>query len=82
MKNQPNQFGFERPLDLLNSCKGKHVNIYVKDKDKPLTGILMGFDIHINVAYFDSEIKQPRFIRGDMITMIEPTEDISNGKKD
>jgi small nuclear ribonucleoprotein (snRNP)-like protein len=41
--------GIERPLDLLNSSKGKEVLVYLKG-DKQFVGTLLAFDIHINLV--------------------------------
>jgi len=41
--------GIERPLDLLNSSKGKEVLVYLKG-DKQVVGTLLAFDIHINLV--------------------------------
>lgn len=63
----------ERPLDLLNSCKGKKVLIQFKDsKTKDIIGVLIAFDIHINLVVQEKKLK---FIRGDNILWIEPFEE-------
>lgn len=41
--------GIERPLDLLNSSKGKEILIQLKN-DRQLVGTLLAFDMHINVV--------------------------------
>jgi small nuclear ribonucleoprotein len=68
----------ERPLDMLNNCKGKEVLINLKN-DKILSGTLTAFDIHINIVLDNAkEIENDQvqknlgliFIRGDIITHI------------
>ncbi len=62
--------GIERPLDLLNSLKGKLALIEVKGREKPLEGKLLAFDIHINlIVEIDGKEK---FIRGDIIETVSP----------
>jgi small nuclear ribonucleoprotein (snRNP)-like protein len=70
-----------RPLDLLNSAKGKTVLIELKN-GRSITGKLIAFDVHINVTLENSEEKQNGdtlrklgnvFIRGDTIILISPT---------
>ena len=72
--------GFERPLDLLNSSKGKEVLVHLKG-DKQFVGTLLAFDIHINLVVDnvkeikDNEIKRKlglTFLRGDTIIFISP----------
>ena len=59
----------ERPLDFLNDSKGREVTIILKNGTDPLKGILIAFDIHVNVVI---EIKKKnKFVRGDMIVSIE-----------
>ncbi|PIU76049.1 small nuclear ribonucleoprotein [Candidatus Pacearchaeota archaeon CG06_land_8_20_14_3_00_35_12] len=73
--------GFERPLDLLNSARGKEVIVQLKN-EKQLTGILLAFDIHINIVLDnakeikDGEVKRSiglTFLRGDTIIFISPS---------
>jgi len=57
----------ERPLDFLDSQKGKTVLVYCKDKSH--SGTLLAFDIHINLV-----IETPDtilFIRGDDVKSVE-----------
>lgn len=70
-----------RPLDLLNSSKGKTVLVELKN-GHTITGKLMAFDVHINVVLENSEEKKDGevvrklgnvFLRGDTIIMISPT---------
>jgi small nuclear ribonucleoprotein len=77
--------GIDRPLDLLNSAKGKEILVQLKN-GKQLVGTLLAFDIHINVVLENAkEIEnneQARnygltFLRGDTIIFISP----SNVKK-
>ena len=71
----------ERPLDLLNSAKGKRVLVETKAK-KQIMGVLQAFDIHINMVLEDAEERSEQgqvarklgnvFIRGDMIVLVSP----------
>ncbi len=70
----------ERPLDLLNDCKGKTVLVYLKDK-KVFYGTLLAFDLTINIVLdnckevIDGEQKISlglNFIKGDSIESISP----------
>lgn len=79
--------GIERPLDLLNQAKGKEVLIQLKGNQQ-FVGILMAFDMHINVALdnakevIDGSVKKNiglTFLRGDTIIYISPSS-ISAGK--
>ncbi len=72
--------GIERPLDLLNSSKGKEVIVQLKG-DKTFVGTLMAFDIHVNVVLdnakemHEGEVKKSiglTFLRGDTIIYISP----------
>jgi len=72
--------GIERPLDLLNSSKGKEVLVQLKN-DRQLVGTLLAFDIHINVVMDNAkevsggEVKRNiglTFLRGDTIIFISP----------
>ncbi|GAG00160.1 unnamed protein product [marine sediment metagenome] len=72
--------GIERPLDLLNKSKDKEVFVHLKG-DKQFVGILLAFDIHINLVLDntkemqDNEIKRNlglTFLRGDTIIFISP----------
>ena len=72
--------GFERPLDLLNTSKGKEVLVRLKG-DKEFVGTLLAFDIHINLVLDNvkemqsNEIKRNlglTFLRGDTIIFISP----------
>ena len=71
----------ERPLDLLNNSKGKTVLVYCKD-NKIYSGLLIAFDIHINLALDRMKIVSEEgngnnfglgFIRGDSINFISPS---------
>jgi len=71
----------ERPLDLLNSSKGKEILIQLKN-GKQFSGILKAFDIHINVVLDNTrEIEEEKveknlgltFLRGDTIIFISPS---------
>lgn len=72
--------GIERPLDLLNSAKGKEVLVQLKN-DKQLVGTLLAFDIHINIVMDNAkemlkgEVERSiglTFLRGDTIIFISP----------
>lgn len=72
--------GIERPLDLLNSSKGKEVLVQLKN-DRQLVGTLLAFDIHINIVMDNAkemsggEVKRNiglTFLRGDTIIFISP----------
>ncbi|MEM4271618.1 MAG: LSM domain-containing protein [Candidatus Pacearchaeota archaeon] len=72
--------GIERPLDLLNSSKGKEVIVQLKG-DKTFVGTLMAFDIHVNIVLdnakemHEGEMKKNiglTFLRGDTIIYISP----------
>ena len=82
--NRPTQEGtingIERPLDLLNSSKGKEVLVHLKG-DKQFVGTLLAFDIHINLVLDNikemqnNEVKRNlglTFLRGDTIIFISP----------
>jgi len=73
--------GIERPLDLLNSAKGKEILIQLKN-GKQLTGTLLAFDIHINVVLDNAkEVENNEqtkaygllFLRGDTIIFASPS---------
>ncbi|MCX6751020.1 MAG: RNA-binding protein [Candidatus Pacearchaeota archaeon] len=72
--------GIERPLDLLNTSKGKEVLVHLKG-DKYFVGTLLAFDIHINLVLDnvkemqEGEVKKSlglTFLRGDTIIYISP----------
>lgn len=72
--------GIERPLDLLNTSKGKEVLVHLKG-DKFFVGTLLAFDIHINLVLdnvkemHEGEVKKSlglTFLRGDTIIYISP----------
>jgi small nuclear ribonucleoprotein len=72
--------GIDRPLDLLNSSKGKEVLVQIKG-EKQYVGTLMAFDIHVNLVLDNTkemqngEIKKSiglTFIRGDTIIFVSP----------
>lgn len=62
--------GVERPLDLLNTYRGKKVEVTLKNSDVPVEATLVAFDIHINLA-LETETESI-FIRGDVIETIKP----------
>ena len=72
----------ERPLDALNSSRGKRVLLELKNL-KQIRGKLKAFDIHINMVledaeeYENGELKRKlglTFVRGDTIILISPSE--------
>ena len=72
--------GIERPLDLLNTSKGKDVLVHLKG-EKYFVGTLLAFDIHINLVLdnvkemHEGEVKKSlglTFLRGDTIIYISP----------
>ena len=72
--------GIERPLDLLNTSKGKEILVQLKN-DKQLVGRLLAFDIHINIVLDNTKEMQSgelkrniglTFLRGDTIIFISP----------
>lgn len=80
--------GIERPLDLLNSAKGKEVLVQMKS-DRQIVGTLIAFDIHINIVLDNAKEMQNNavvrnvgltFLRGDTIIFISPASTAMNGK--
>ena len=72
--------GIERPLDLLNSAKGKEILVQLKN-GRQMVGTLLAFDIHINLVMDNvkqmenGEVKKSlglTFLRGDTIIYISP----------
>lgn len=64
----------ERPLDLLNSLKGKKILVRCKAyKEYDLEGVLHAFDIHINLVLevYENRKKVFRFVRGDNVVFVE-----------
>ena len=73
--------GIDRPLDLLNSAKGKEILVQLKT-GKQFVGTLLAFDIHINVVLDNAkEVENGEqttsygliFLRGDTIIFISPS---------
>jgi small nuclear ribonucleoprotein len=73
--------GIDRPLDLLNSAKGKEILVQLKN-GKQFVGTLLAFDIHINVVLDNAkEVENGQqttkyglaFLRGDTIIFISPS---------
>jgi small nuclear ribonucleoprotein len=71
----------DRPLDLLNSSKGKEILVQLKS-GKQMVGTLKAFDIHINVVLDNAkEVENGQqtksfgltFLRGDTIIFISPS---------
>ncbi|MEA3329793.1 MAG: LSM domain-containing protein [Nanoarchaeota archaeon] len=80
--------GIERPLDLLNSSKGKEILVQLKG-ERQLVGTLLAFDIHINVVLdnakevLDGATKRSMgltFLRGDTIVFISPASIVAKGE--
>ena len=76
--------GIERPLDLLNSSKGKEILVYLKN-ERQLVGTLLAFDIHVNIVLDNAkemengEVKRGiglTFLRGDTIIYISPASSV------
>ena len=74
----------ERPLDLLNSSKGKEILVYLKN-DRQLVGTLLAFDIHVNIVLDNAkemqegEVKRNiglTFLRGDTVIFISPASSV------
>jgi len=70
----------ERPLDTLNSARGKNVLVETKN-GKQFVGKLKAFDIHINIVleegeeHENGELKRKLglvFLRGDTIIFVSP----------
>lgn len=81
--------GIERPLDLLNSSKGKEILVQLKN-DRQLVGTLLAFDIHINIVMDNAkemsggDVKRNiglTFLRGDTIIFISPASTLATEKK-
>ena len=81
--------GVERPLDLLNSSKGKEILVQLKN-ERQLVGTLLAFDIHINVVLDNAkelangEVRRNiglTFLRGDTIIFISPASTAEAEKK-
>jgi small nuclear ribonucleoprotein len=81
--------GIERPLDLLNSSKGKEILVQLKN-DRQLVGTLVAFDIHINIVMENArevqnnEVKRNiglTFLRGDTIIFISPASTAMKAEK-
>ena len=73
--------GIDRPLDLLNSSKGKEILVQLKS-GRQMVGTLRAFDIHINVVLDNAkELENGEqtksygltFLRGDTIIFISPS---------
>lgn len=73
--------GIDRPLDLLNSAKGKEILVQLKT-GKQYVGTLLAFDIHVNVVLDNAKEVEGgeqttsyglMFLRGDTIIFITPS---------
>ncbi len=69
-----------RPLDALNTARGKNVLVELKN-GRQFVGSLKAFDIHINVVLDNTEERENGqtkrkigtvFLRGDTIILISP----------
>ncbi len=69
-----------RPLDALNTARGKRVIVELKNT-RQFVGILKAFDPHINLVLGDAEERENGdvkrklgtvFVRGDTVTIISP----------
>jgi len=74
----------KRPLDLLNSSKGKEILVQLKN-EKQMVGTLIAFDIHVNIVLDNAkemdngEVKRSiglTFLRGDTIIFISPASSV------
>ncbi|MCW1293815.1 MAG: LSm family protein [Candidatus Parvarchaeota archaeon] len=70
-----------RPLDLLNSAKGKNILVELKNGHS-ISGKLITFDVHINLTLENAEDKVNGevvrklgylFIKGDTVVLVSPT---------
>lgn len=62
----------DRPLDFLNYLKGKSVIVERRGERGAITGILLAFDIHLNLVVECKE--KTKFIRGDAIETVYPSD--------
>ncbi len=74
--------GIERPLDLLNTSKGKEILVQLKN-GRQFVGTLLAFDIHINVVLENAkEVENGEqtknygitFLKGDSVIFISPSQ--------
>ena len=70
----------ERPLDLLNCCRGKTVLVHLKN-NKVMEGVLLAFDIHINLVLEvkGKSKKSSKFVKGDCVILVEDAGDEEDG---
>ena len=69
----------KRPLDVLNTGKGKRIVIILKN-GRSVTGLLEAFDIHLNMWLNDAEVSEAEvttkygklLVRGDSIIYASP----------
>lgn len=64
----------ERPLDMLNQNKGLLVMVGLKTEKRPLFGILIAFDININLV-IELRDKKLKFIKGDSVEFVQEGKD-------
>lgn len=65
---------FENPLDLMKSLMGKAVVVKCKAyKEYDLSGILLGYDMHMNLvlSIFENKRTVKRFVKGDNVLSVE-----------
>lgn len=80
---------YQRPLDILNASKGQQVMVLCKGEKYFYTGILVAFDININLVLKDATFNQQSrsrklgevFVRGDNIVFVSPGAINSHSKK-
>ena len=60
---------YDRPLDYLNSQKGSRVMVKIRGQDQLIVGVLLTFDIHINILIYKDD-HSTEFIKGDNIISI------------
>ena len=63
----------ERPLDMLNQNKGSLVMVGLKTEKRPIFGILIAFDISINLV-IELKNKKLKFIKGDAVESVQEVE--------
>lgn len=72
-------FELERPIDVLNSAKGKRVLIKIKNGSE-ISGILQAMDLHLNMWLNEAEERTKDgktklgtvLVRGDNILFVSP----------
>lgn len=72
-------FDLERPIDVLNSAKGKRVLVKIKNGTE-ISGILQAMDLHLNMWLNEAEERNKEtktklgtvLVRGDNILFVSP----------